>query len=358
MAGQTKLLICELWGLGDLTLATTLIDRARSNYEVHLLAKPHARDLLQPTYPDVVFHDYVAPWTAHYRKYQLWSWNWSDLLKIIIDLRRERFDVGVSVRADPRDHVLMWMTGARKRIGFPIKGSDIFLHERLREPRQKWHRVESYRELGRHAGVLGIDAANPRLDGDNYRTARIDELVQPANKPIVTAHLGAGQPVRHWPEKYWSDTLVKLREQFDFHLIVAPDSDAFGATLRSIADGFIENLSVRELVDLMRRSNLVLCHDSGPMHVAAACGVPTMAFFGPGEPRWFRPWGDNHHMIIRDICPLRPCFDFCPFPENYCLTKMTPADVWPEITTHFESIIATTSRRTNRPAMQPNVLRR
>src|SRR5438874_1373777 len=146
MESKPKLLVCELWGLGDLTLATALIDRARSEYEVHLLAKPHARDLLRPTYPDVIFHDYVAPWTAHYHKYDLWKWDWPKLFQIVVDLRAEHFDAAVSVRLDPRDHFLMWLSGAKRRIGFPTKGSGVFLHDHLHEPKEKWHRVESYRE--------------------------------------------------------------------------------------------------------------------------------------------------------------------------------------------------------------------
>jgi ADP-heptose:LPS heptosyltransferase len=357
MANKPKLLVCELWGIGDLTLATGLIDNARGQYEVHLLAKPHARELLAPTYPEVAFHSYIAPWTAHYRKYHLWNWRWSELIKLIIDLRKQKFDAAVSVRLDPRDHFLMWVSGARRRIGFPIKGSGVFLHERLHEPKQKWHRVESYRELGRRLQIIEIDAANPRIDGNSGRTDRVTGLLGSATKAIVTVHLGAGQPVRRWPMEYWRQIIEQLRRQFDFHLIVVPDQDAFGEPLQSMADGFIGNLNIRELVDLMAHSNLVLCHDSGPMHVAAACDVSTIAFFGPGEPRWFRPWGDNHQMIIRDICPYRPCFDFCRFTENYCLTKMTPAEVWPEIKTHFERIMTTASRRSDTSTIQSNVLK-
>jgi ADP-heptose:LPS heptosyltransferase len=357
MADKPKLLVCELWGIGDLTLATTLIDKARSQYEIHLLAKPHACDLLRPTYPGIVFHTYVAPWTAHYRKYHLWKWRWSELFDIIGDLPKEKFDVAVSVRHDPRDHFLIWISRARRRIGFPIKGSGLFLHERLREPKEKWHRVESYREVGRHLNIAGIETADPRIEGKSYRTQRVDDALTDSMIPIVTVHLGAGQPVRHWPEMYWKQILQQLREKFDFHLIVVPDSDGFGAPLQSMADAFIANVNVRELVDLMARSQIVFCHDSGPMHVAAACGVPTIAFFGPGEPRWFRPWGDNHQILIRDICPYRPCFDFCRFPENYCLTKMPPAEVWPEIKSQFERIISTASRRSDISTIQSNVLK-
>src|SRR5205823_12137453 len=133
------------------------------------------------------------------------------LLKTIFDLREEKFDVAVSVRPDPRDHFLMWLIGARKRVGFPIKGSGVFLHERLSEPKEKWHRVESYREIGRKLDVAGIENAEPRLEGGN-KAERIHDLLKAPGKPIVTAHLGAGQPVRRWPEKYWKQILQQLRE--------------------------------------------------------------------------------------------------------------------------------------------------
>jgi heptosyltransferase-2 len=36
-------------------------------------------------------------------------------------------------------------------------------------------------------------------------------------------------------------------------------------------------------------------------------------------------------VVIRDICPWRPCFDYCKFSESYCLTKLGPEKAWPEI---------------------------
>jgi heptosyltransferase-2 len=61
--------------------------------------------------------------------------------------------------------------------------------------------------------------------------------------------------------------------------------------------------------------------------------------FGPTDPDWFRPWGENHHLAIRDICPWRPCFDYCKFSEPYCMTKLFPDKVWPEIREHLEALI-------------------
>src|SRR5258708_39311677 len=109
----------EFWGLGDLTFSTPLLHAAAPGWEVTLVGKAHARPLLQPTFPSIRFLSFEAPWSAYRDKYKLWKWNWRELWSLIRRLRRERFDAAVSVRADPRDHLLLWLIGARRRYGFP-----------------------------------------------------------------------------------------------------------------------------------------------------------------------------------------------------------------------------------------------
>ena len=337
---KPKLLICELWGLGDLVLATTLISAAVRNYEVHLLAKPHARELLQPSFPEVVFHDFVAPWTAHRRKYRLWGWPWIAILSLLWRLRGERYSAAVSVRHDPRDHLLMWLAGAGRRIGFPIKGSGKFLTDCLPSEVNR-HRVVSWRALGSVLGLEGIAASEPRLGGGAYSTERTNEILGGTpSSHVICLHAGAAAEVRRWPETYFERIIRSLRSRFRFHLVLIPDHDGFGSSLAPLADSVLTNPTLRDLVSVLSRSHLVICNDSGPMHIAAACGTPTIPFWGPGHLEVFRPWGDQHHVAVRDICPYRPCFDYCRFPEPYCLTKLTPDIVWPEVQEHVGRVLA------------------
>ena len=90
---------------------------------------------------------------------------------------------------------------------------------------------------------------------------------------------------------------------------------------------------------MLGRVDLILCNDSGPGHLAASCGRPALPIFGPTDPDWFRPWGDIQQIIIRDICPWRPCFDYCKFDRPYCMTKLLPESAWPEIHEHLLSLI-------------------
>lgn len=338
MAARTKkrLLIVELWGLGDLTFATTFIRQAIASYEVHLLAKPHAIDLLQPVFPAVHFIKFNAPWTAFKKKYELWRWPWRELASLVRELRRQKFDAAISVRRDPRDHLLMRLVGARLRIGFPRSYTNVLLTHCVSPATSPRHRIDDWRELGAQLG-FGAQAV-PQLIPEAI-TVKIQNKCSEA-PPIVVLHPGARIGVRRWPEEYFASIVQKMREEFAFQLVLVPDPDGYGKSLVTWADSIRSELSIQELVKLLAQSSLVICNDSGPMQIAAAVDTPTIAFFGPGDSRVFRPWGAHHKVIERDLCRYRPCFDYCRFPEPYCLTRLDRNEVWPEIREHIHKLIS------------------
>ncbi len=339
-AARPKLLILEFWGLGDLTFSTPLLRAASAHYDITLVGKEHAAPLLAPTFPGLRFIAYDAPWSAYRDKYALWKWRWDDLISLIARLRAKRFDAAISVRNDPRDHLLMWLIGAGTRYGFPLRGSSHFLTHPLLRSRERQHKVEDWRDIGRALHLPGMDTADPHLDHPQYRTPSVDEMLAGITKPIICLHPGARIAVRRWPESYFGHVLERLRRHFDFHLVLVPDPDGYGEGLVRHADTILRPLTVPELVDVLGRVDLLLCNDSGPGHIAASCGRPVIPIFGPTDPDWFGPWGPLHHIVIRDICPWRPCFDYCKFSEPHCMTKLLPERAAGEIIEHLRSLIA------------------
>jgi ADP-heptose:LPS heptosyltransferase len=335
---RPRLLVIELWGLGDLTFSMPMLHAAVEKYDVTIVGKSHARPLLEATFPSIRFVAYDAPWSAYLGKYFLWLWRWTELLGLIFWLRRRRFDVAVSVRNDPRDHLLMWLCGARERYGFPHKSSP-FLNRPVRRSREKQHKVEDWRDLGAALGFEDMQLAEPRLNHTAYRSERVDSLLKHIEKPLVVIHPGARIAVRRWPESYFIKVVAHLREEFDFHLALITDTDGYGQALAPYCDQVLPSLTVDELVDVMGRVEFLLCNDSGPGHLAASCGRPAFVVFGPTDPDWFRPWGSIHHLAIRDICTWRPCFDYCKFSEPYCMTRLLPEMVWPEMQERLHVLI-------------------
>ena len=319
---RRKLLVIELWGIGDLTMATPLLAAAVEKYEVTLLAKPHARALLAATFPELKFIEWDAPWTVFTGKYRLWRWDWAEVRRVVGELRRLDPDVAVSVRDDPRDHFIMRLAGARRRVGFPTHGSRVFLSDPICRDRESQHKVEDWRSLTETLQLGVADERSPALV--------VPDAVR-RSKSKMCLHVGARISVRRWPLAYFADLIARLRTRFTFHLTIVPDPDGYGLELAPLADEFLPKLELDRLVSLLATYDILICNDSAPGHLAAAVGTPVLAFFGPSDPVRYRPWGDDNHVVIRDICPHRPCFDYCKFPEPYCMTRLTPEVAWPEI---------------------------
>jgi ADP-heptose:LPS heptosyltransferase len=336
---RPRLLLLEFWGLGDLTFATSFIRAALTRYDVTIAAKAHAKALLEPTFPQLHFIEYDPPWTAFRDKYDLSRWDWRRLRATLALFRQAPFDAAVTVRHDPRDHFLMWLAAAKRRVGFPTKGSGLFLTDRVCLSDATAHRVERWRALGKALDLPQMDRAEPCLAHANYRSSRIDKLFRQIRPPVLCLHVGARLHTRRWPEESFAALLEKLRASFQFHVVLVPDPDGFGAALERLVDTTLRDLSIGELVDLLGRTDLLIGNDSAPAHIAAACGRPVFAIFGPTDPDWFHPWGNRANVIIRDICPWRPCFDYCKFREPHCLTKLSPEAAWRDVEARMEILM-------------------
>src|SRR5205809_3101860 len=91
---KPKLLVVELWGLGDLVIATPFLQAASEHYSVTVLAKPYPGDLQARLWTAVTVVPFVAPWTAFKHKYRLQVWPWTEVLRQRRQMAAERFEFG------------------------------------------------------------------------------------------------------------------------------------------------------------------------------------------------------------------------------------------------------------------------
>jgi len=309
---KPKLLVVELWGLGDLIIATPFLRAASERFNVTLLAKPFARDLQIRFWPEIQIHAFTAPWTSFKRKYRLWSWPWRQIAGLR-QLRRAGFDFGLSARWDPRDHLLLFGARARVRLGFPRLGSGIFLSHNLTRPSPASHRYEGWQGM---AEALG------------FRLPAREQLpsVAVGGRRQILIHTGAGQPVRVWPLPRYRNLVQRLRARG--HVVqLACDSDQLRWWQESGEENLVCPLTVTRLLEVIDQAGLFIGNDSGPGHVAAACGVPTFTIFGPQLPEWFVPIHPAAEWIEGKACPYKPCSDYCRYPVAHCLENSTEEEV-------------------------------
>lgn len=311
---KPSLLIIELWGLGDLVIATPLIQAASKQFNVTLLAKPYAQDLQPRLWPEVEVVPFVAPWTAFQGKYHLWKWPWRDLFRLRKQLLARRFDAGLSARWDPRDHFLLWATGVQKRLGIPRLQSQMFLTHPQPKPAPRDHRYEYWRIMGR---ALGLEMP----DRDAIAMPR------PKKGEAIFIHTGAGQAIRVWPLERYQRLVQRLREQ-NHRVIVACDVSQRDWWVQAGETQVAAPRTMPELVSLIDEAGVFIGNDSGPGHLAAFCGVPTYTLFGPQVPEWFVPLHPESVCVEGKPCPYKPCSDYCRFATPRCLWNITEEEVW------------------------------
>ena len=312
---KPKLLVVELWGLGDLLIATPFLQAASKKYAITLLAKPYAKDLQARFWQDVEVAPFVAPWTAFQHKYRLFSWPWGEILALRKLLKR-RFDAGLSARWDPRDHLLLMLLRVRMRLGFPRVRSQVFLTHPLSRPDPRVHRYEHWRVV---AQALEI-----QLPSREKLSAP-----QPTGNEILV-HTGAGQDVRVWPLPRYLNLIRRLRQE-NHQVQVACDPDQRNWWLAVGETNVVTPRTVAELFTVVDRAGAFIGNDSGPGHLAAFCGVPTFTLFGPQLPEWFAPLHPAAQWFEGKACPYKPCSDYCRFTEPFCLTGMTEEEVWTRV---------------------------
>ena len=307
------MLVMDLWGIGDLAIATPFIKAASEKYEVTLLAKPFAVELQKRFWPEVSVVPFSAPWTAFTGKYRFFSWPFLRIFRLWRELSSKRFDVGISGRWDPRDHFLLWACGAKQRFGFPRLHSQTFLTHPLQRPERTSHRYESWRETGAALGLelpAKEDLHFPRLRG--------------GEKLLV--HSGAGQAVRVWPLVRFKFIVNQLRAA-GYPVQVARDADQKQFWLEAGERTVVAPRTITELLQIIDDSALFIGNDSGPGHLASNCGCPTFTIFGAQLPEWFAPLHPQAEFVEGKACPYKPCFDYCRFPAPHCLLNVTEKEV-------------------------------
>lgn len=323
---KPKLLIVELWGLGDLAIATPFLRAAAEKFEVTLLAKPFALDLQPRLWPGVRVETFTAPWTAFKNKYHFWRWPLLEMSRLARRLGEAHFDFGLSARWDPRDHLLLKLVDARERLGFPRVRSQIFLTQPIARPEPQAHHYEYWRVLARALDLPLPPHAKAFIPAAQKQTT-------------VLIHSGAGQPVRVWPLENYQKLASRLRQK-KLRVRIACDADQRHWWLRSGEAEVAVPRNVAELIAQVDEAGVFIGNDSGPGHLAAMCGVPTFTLFGPQLPEWFAPLHPAAEWTEGKACPYKPCSDYCRFATPFCLWNLGEEEVFARV----EKFLATQLR--------------
>ena len=349
-----RVLLVKFWGIGSLQLLTPAVRTLRKRH-------PEARLTLLTLRENEAFarglcvFDEVQALDLHSGRGPLgWARLFARLAALVLRLRRARFDAVYDFEFFTRVSALLsLLSGARATAGFeaPQVWRGHF-HTRAVPFNRYWHVARNFRALaGDDEGDLGPAdfEAFPITPLDSERVGRL--LAQRGLVPgvpfvVLNANAGGLSLERRWPRERFAELARALVEQdrTPVVLIGSPGEREYVAGLRAQAalePGWLVDLagelSMAELCALLARAGALVSNDSGPMHLGAALGTPTLGLFGPETPVMYAPIGVRAAALWRPpVCS--PCINVhdnkvanCVRGHPECLTNLSVDEVHEEL---------------------------
>ena len=141
---------------------------------------------------------------------------------------------------------------------------------------------------------------------------------------------------KRWYPKEFADVAIDLSSQYDIIIFGGPDEKDIAKDIEKylITKGVdnYKNLSaqitINELISQISNLNLFITGDSGPMHLAAAFQIPTVAIFGPTKDNETSQWMNEKSMIVKKNLECQPCMKrTCPLEHHNCMKMVVASDV-------------------------------
>jgi heptosyltransferase-1 len=329
---MTRLLVVRLGSLGDLvhTLpAVSAIRRSAPDAAIDWLADAVHRDFLAlvPIVTDII--------TLRDRTASAW-------LEARRELRPRRYDVALDFQGLLKSAALARLSGAKRVVGFDRHS----LRERVAAP---FYTERIVVGEGRHviqknlrlAASVGARSDTIEFPIATMPSAIANEFLTHHPGPYALVNPGAAWPNKQWPPDRLGTVARTLRDRHGLTPVVlwGPGEESPAAAVRSASGGSAVVAPATGLVDLValaRGARLIVSGDTGPLHIAAALGVPAVALFGPTDAGRNGPWNPSDITLSRyDTCDChyeRRCRHDT---GQWCLATIGVADVLAAIDTRL-----------------------
>jgi|GEM_PF-231519 len=267
---------------------------------------------------------------------------------------RQRWTYTVTAKISAHDyhsqHITETYLALLTEIGIPIRSREICLTPSLADQA----RIQKFARPTSHSSSL-FTAHPGNAFGQNFED--IGQLSAPPQNSLsdlgqraqaqgntlrVLVHPGSRSRFRLWPVERFAAVCDRLQDELDARvfLVAGPSERGIAHAIRDAARSHLvlidEALSISEFAALCQHFDLMLCHDSGPMHIAAGVGTPVVALYSSQNATTWAPLGQAHR-VLQTTLPCS-CLVDTPTPcikadsyRNYCVRKLSVEEVYDAI---------------------------
>jgi len=322
-----KILIRGPNWVGDAVLAIPALKAVRSNFpnaEITLLVRPWVAGL----FTSAPFIDRV--WTEE-KPTKLGDWT-----RITRDIRAFEFDLALLLPNSFESALMMFLARIPKRIGYATDGRTWMLTDSIEPPNESQHQVHYYLDL---AKAIRAETDNPSIEieateeeRENARNLLAEEGIARGDGFLVLNPGAAYGSAKRWHEDRFADVADILSAEMGLGVAMIgsqaerPIAEQIRARMKRPSAILSGKTSLEALIGVLAESSLMITNDSGPMHIAAALGVPTVAVFGSTDERVTSPFGPRTR-VVKNPVECSPCLlRECPI-DHRCMNGVSVEDV-------------------------------
>ena len=327
-----KILVVRLAYIGDVIMTLPAIEHLHNAFpeaQIHFLTSHMASPILENIPGLARIIPYNAPWFYSRESYRT-------VFYLKKTISHEHYDLGIDFRGDLRNiFFCLYLPGIPRRLSYVSGGGGVFLTHPVDWSVLK-HKVEYHLDLLRFAGIPAqtTPPVIKLLPSEAEKAAEMLLRLLRTDDPPVLIHTGARLPLKCWPLDSFASLVKNLH-----HMGIGPLVTIGGSgekeksrILRDtgcIAADLTDRLTIRELAAALACSRLLICHDSAPMHIAAAVGTKIVALFGPSRPVETSPFGAGHRVVeapcmLKDHCDESRCLRS---DGNHCMADIKVEEV-------------------------------
>ncbi|MCF6201576.1 MAG: lipopolysaccharide heptosyltransferase II [Hydrogenimonas sp.] len=253
------------------------------------------------------------------------------VVKVVVDKSKDRgfralniyktakglgsFDLAISFRSHIYSKLLLFFTGSDKRYAYK------------KEKIASRHQVLRYQDF--------INSVTKRKDCPG--PLKLYHQNKVLDRPTLGINPGAtyGSAKRWYPEKF-AEVAAAFADRFDIVIFGGPSERNIANEIETVLKKRgVENISnlagktdIAQLCSLIGGLDLFITGDSGPMHIAAAYKIPTVAIFGPTKHDETSQWMNEKSLIVRHDIECAPCMKrTCPLKTHECMKSIEAKEV-------------------------------
>lgn len=317
--------------IGDMVLSTAALKALRTVY-------PHARITV----------------LASERNYEILDHNpsvdeiliYKGILWFIREMRPRGYDLVIDpyVTYEMKSAAMTYLAGRKYRIGFEEAGREIFFNIKGPVASPPKRMVDHLLDLAELAGGKR-EGCEPEVFLSDMEIQWANEALAKkgisANELTIAIHPGAHYPSQRWPAERFGELARRILAQCEAKVILLGSSDEEGL-LKAAKKSAGEDIQIfscsgiREFMALLSRCELLVCNNSGPLHIASALKVPTVSMIGPTNTPLWLPYGENN-VVLNKRLSCSPC-NRAICKDHECMESITVDEVFEAVERQFADI--------------------